>query len=69
MTVGVAIVQISGSGDKHAENKDDENSANHNRLVGLVVVVLGKIKMMMKGFSKLNLSSWYRIRIQRKFLN
>ena len=39
MTVGVAIVQISGSGDKHAENKDDENSANHNRLVGLVAVL------------------------------
>lgn len=37
--MGVAIVQISGSGDKHAENKEDESAANHNRLVGLVAVL------------------------------
>ena len=37
--MGVAIVQLSGSGDKHADNKDDADAASHNRLVGLIAVL------------------------------
>lgn len=39
LTVGVAIVQISGSGDKQADNKEDADVASHNRLVGLIAVL------------------------------
>lgn len=37
LTVGVAIVQISGSGDHHSDLRSDVDS--HNRLVGLVAVL------------------------------
>ena len=35
LTIGVAIVQVSGSGDHHTQNQGDR----HNRLVGLVAVL------------------------------
>lgn len=38
LTVGVAIVQISGSGDQHHQ-KEDADTASHNRFVGLVAVL------------------------------
>ncbi|CAB9519595.1 UDP-galactose translocator [Seminavis robusta] len=37
LTIGVAIVQISGSGDHHKE--DDAEKAQHNRFIGLVAVL------------------------------
>jgi len=40
LTVGVAIVQVSGSADKHAaESKADADAASHNRFVGLIAVL------------------------------
>lgn len=38
LTIGVAIVQISGSGDQH-HKKEDADVASHNRFVGLVAVL------------------------------
>lgn len=38
LTVGVAIVQISGGGDQHHQ-KEDADTAGHNRFVGLVAVL------------------------------
>jgi UDP-sugar transporter A1/2/3 len=39
LTIGVAIVQISGSGDQHTNKDEDADTASHNRLVGLVAVL------------------------------
>lgn len=37
LTVGVAVVQVSGSGDQHSDASDGENSSN--RVVGLIAVL------------------------------
>ena len=39
LTIGVAIVQVSGSGDQHTKKNEDADTASHNRLVGLVAVL------------------------------
>lgn len=36
LTAGVAVVQVSGSGDQHSSNSDD---ANKNRMIGLIAVL------------------------------
>jgi hypothetical protein len=45
LTIGVAIVQISGSGDQHGKD-EDAAKASHNRLVGLIAVLFAAVSCM-----------------------
>lgn len=39
LTIGVAVVQLSGSGDQHTSNGGDEQTESQNRFIGLVAVL------------------------------
>jgi drug/metabolite transporter (DMT)-like permease len=70
LTVGVAIVQLSGSGDQHSSSatSTDHHEAvemadkveNHNRLIGLVAVICAACT---SGFSGVYFGEWSRVRI------